>query len=124
MRESCAPGSNDPAARHIARHAACAVTLASALIVAGSVTASAQLVVHDTATTARNRITATLSQYLYDVQRGQHDKILEMARRLSALTNLRKYALAGAPRWRTHGSTGFLYAPGYLDALTFGDSTG
>lgn len=98
--------------------------LAGALIVASSVTASAQLVVHDAATTARNRITATLSQYLHDVQREQHDKILAMARRLSALTDLRKYTLPAAPRWRPHGSSGFLHAPDYLDALTFGDSGG
>ena len=85
--------------------------------------ASAQFVVYDAATTARNAVTATLKEYLYRTQVQQHTKIREMARRLSALTSLRKYALADVPRWRTHGGD-FFYAQPYNDALIFGDPTG
>ncbi len=85
--------------------------------------ASAQWIVTDVATTAQNRITAALKELQYQVQVRQHDRIFEMARRLSALTNLRKYALQSVPRWRTHGGD-FFFAMPYLDALTFGDSSG
>ena len=70
---------------------------------------SAQLVVYDAATTARNTVTAAVKQYLFETQRQQHTKLREMARRLSALTNLRKYAMEDVPRWRTHGGD-FFYA--------------
>ena len=79
--------------------------------------------VHDAATTARNTVTAAVTQLLLDTERQQHLKIREMARRLSALTNLRKYALEEVPRWRTHGGD-FLYAQPYNDALIFGDAAG
>jgi hypothetical protein len=46
-----------------------------------------------------------------------------MARRLSALTNLTKYAIEDVPRWRTHGGD-FFYAQPYNDALIFGDPDG
>ena len=85
--------------------------------------ASAQLVVYDGATTARNTVTATLKEYLYQTQLQQRLKIREMARRLSALTSLRKYSLEDVPRWRTHGGD-FFYAQPYNDALIFGDSAG
>jgi hypothetical protein len=85
--------------------------------------ASAQLVVYDGATTARNTVTATLKEYLYQTQLQQRLKIREMARRLSALTSLRKYFLEDVPRWRTHGGD-FFYAQPYNDALIFGDSAG
>jgi len=85
--------------------------------------ASAQLVVYDGATTARNTVTATLKEYLYQTQLQQRLKIREMARRLSALTSLRKYSLEDVPRWRTHGGE-FFYAQPYNDALIFGDSAG
>jgi hypothetical protein len=97
--------------------------LIGALVAIASGNASAQFVVYDAATTARNTITATLKQYLYEVQLQQHQKISEMARRLSALTSLRKYALTDVPRWRTHGGD-FYYAQPYNDALIFGDPAG
>lgn len=84
---------------------------------------SAQLVVHDAATTARNAITAAVKQFLFETERQQHARIREMARRLSALTSLRKYAMEEVPRWRTHGGD-FFYAQPYNDALIFGDSSG
>ena len=64
-----------------------------------------------------------MKQYLFETERQQHTKIREMARRLSALTNLRKYAMEDVPRWRTHGGD-FFYAQPYNDALIFGDPAG
>ncbi len=70
----------------------------SALMLAIASPVSGQLVVYDAATTARNTITAAVKQYLFDTERLQHTKLREMARRLSALTNLRKYAMEDVPR--------------------------
>src|SRR5262245_32239183 len=105
-----------------ARSAATAV-LIGALVSVTSGVASAQFVVYDAATTARNSVTATLKEYLYQTQLQQRLKIREMARRLSALTNLTKYAMEEVPRWRTHGGD-FFYAQPYNDALIFGDPSG
>ena len=98
--------------------------LACLLSAVGTASVSAQFAVFDAATTARSQTTAALKELLYRLQVQQHDKLLEMARRLSALTNLRKYRLDDVPRWRTHASSDFLFASGYLDALTFGDPAG
>jgi hypothetical protein len=102
----------------------CGVGLVAGLfIVVIGTPVSAQLVVHDAATTARNTITAAVKQFLFETERQQHARIREMVRRLSALTSLRKYAMEDVPRWRTHGSE-FFYAQPYNDALIFGDSSG
>ena len=98
--------------------------LACLLSGAGTASVSAQFAVFDAATTARNQTTAALKELLYRLQVQQHDRLLDMARRLSALTNLRKYRLDDVPRWRTHGSSDFLFASSYLDALTSGDPAG
>jgi len=94
------------------------------LLVAGASPSFGQLVVHDAATTARNRTTAALNELLYQLQKVQHDRILEMARRLSALTSLQRYRLANVPGWRTHGGANVYFAAPYLDALTLGDASG
>ena len=108
------------------RRAACAtratILIGTLIIVSGSV-ASAQLVVYDAATKTRNSITAALSQYLYELQREQHDKLRKMADRLSVLTDLRKYALEDVPRWRTHGGN-LAFAQSFLNALISGDPDG
>jgi hypothetical protein len=93
------------------------------LVVAVGGDAAAQWVVHDAATTARNTVTATLKEYLYRTQLQQRLKIADMARRLSAVTSLLKYALEEVPRWRTHGGD-FFYGHPYNDALIFGDPSG
>jgi hypothetical protein len=85
--------------------------------------ASAQIVVNDPAVTARNAITATVRDYILNVQTEQHRKLRRMARRLSMHTNLDKYAVPEPPRWRTHGGD-FLFAGAYNDALIFGDPGG
>ena len=94
-----------------------------ALVCLATFSVSAQLVVNDPAVTARNTITAVVKEYLLNVQRDQHAKLRRMARRLSAHTNLDKYALPDPPRWRTHGGD-YLFAGPYNDALIFGDATG
>ena len=99
------------------------VLLSGALMVVIASPVSAQLVVYDAATTARNTVTATVNQFLFETQRLQHSKVREMARRLSALTNLRKYMMEDVPRWRTHGGD-FFFAQPYNDALIFGDPVG
>jgi hypothetical protein len=93
------------------------------LIYLAASSVSAQLVVNDPAVTARNAITATVKEYLLNVQREQHSKLRRMATRLSMHTNLGKYALPDPPRWRTHGGD-YLFAGPYNDALIFGDAGG
>jgi hypothetical protein len=79
--------------------------------------------VYDPANTARNTISAGLEQFLLETERLQHSKLTEMARRLSAFADLRRFLLLDVPRWRTHGGD-FLYANGINDALIFGDPLG
>ena len=86
--------------------------------------ASAQWVVNDAATTARNSATAVVKEYLLDTQRRQHERIRQMAERLSVFTDLRKYVLPGTPDWRRVNPSLALYA-GTLDAaLMAGDTSG
>ena len=84
---------------------------------------SAQISVYDPANTARNSISASLEQFLLETERLQHAKLRDMARRLSAFADLRRFVLLDVPRWRTHGGN-FLYANGVNDALIFGDPLG
>ena len=104
-------------------HAVGAALISGALMVGITSPVSAQLVVYDAATTARNTVTAAVKQYLFETERQQHTKLREMARRLSALTDLRKFVMEDVPRWRTHGGD-FFYAQPYNDALIFGDPAG
>src|SRR5688572_32640075 len=80
-----------------------AALISGALVATIASPVSAQLVVYDAATTARNTVTAAVKQYHFDTERQQHTKLREMARRLSALTKLRKFVIEDVPRWRTHG---------------------
>src|SRR5579871_4759638 len=84
---------------------------------------NAQISVYDPANTARNGISASLEQLLLEAERLQHAKLRDMARRLSAFADLRRFVLLDVPRWRTHGGD-FLYASGINDALIFGDPAG
>jgi len=100
------------------------VVIITMLIVAISLPATAQIVVHDTAVTFRNSVVAVIKELLLNTQREQHGQLRRMARRLSAHTNLDKYAVTDPPRWRTHGGEEFLFSQAYNDALIFGDPTG
>ena len=97
--------------------------IALAFVIIGSLPARAQFVVHDTAVTMRNSVTAVVKEYLVETQRQQHERLRRMATRLSAHTNLDKYAPPDPPRWR-HRSGNALYSQAFDDALVFGDSVG
>jgi hypothetical protein len=98
------------------------ILLSVLLLIAGP-PASAQIAVYDAATTARNTASAVLKEYILNTQRDQHNRLREMARRLSAFTDIRRYGVPDPPRWRTHGGD-FLFVGPYNDALIFGDPTG
>ena len=98
--------------------------LAATVLLFTTTPLSAQFAVYDAATTARNTTTAALKEVLYQLQRQQQEKIREMARRLSAVTNLDRYMVLDVPGWGIHGSARFVFALPYLEALTSGDPRG
>jgi hypothetical protein len=85
--------------------------------------ASAQLVVNDPTTTARNAVTAVLKSQLLQTLRQERDRLRQMSQRLSRYTSLDRYRLEDPPRWRTHGGD-VVFSQTYNDALVFGDPTG
>lgn len=78
------------------------VIIVAALMLGLAVNAPAQFAVVDPANVARNAVTAALTEYLVDTQRLQREQLGRMARRLSLVTSLTKFALPGAPAWRIH----------------------
>jgi len=102
------------------------VIVAFGLVLVTAASSYAQLVVYDAATTYRNSVTATLKEYLRNVQRQQHSELRRMAQRLSMFTNLGKYGLFDVPLWRIHDFEGptFLFARDYHAALNYGDASG
>jgi hypothetical protein len=102
--------------------------LATIAVLAVCVTfANAQIVVTDPALTIRNAVIATLKQQMLDTGREQAQRLDRMATRLSAHTNLDKYALPEPPMWRIHwflDDGTFLYANPYNAALNYGDHDG
>jgi hypothetical protein len=94
------------------------------VVVVTSLSSAWAFVVTDPSTTARNAVTAVLKNQMVQRLLEQHERLRRMARRLSAYTNLHKYALPDPPRWRTHGGEVFLYSHAYNDALIFGDADG
>lgn len=97
--------------------------LFATFVLLASSSAFAQIAVHDPAVTARNAASAIVKEYILNTQREQHSQFKRMAQRLSLFTDLRKYAVADPPRWRTHGGD-FLFVQPYNDALIFGDPAG
>jgi len=93
------------------------------LCVALSADVAAQITVFDPAITARNTATAAVEEFLLNTERVQHSQLRRMAERLSAFTNLGKYAVQNPPRWRAH-SGNFLFIDAYNNALTVGDPAG
>lgn len=100
------------------------VAASIAVLALGAGSVSAQLVISDPATTARNEATARLKEQIVNTLTAQYERLYRMARRLSAETNLDKFASPGAPRWRTHDFESFQYANAYHAALTYGDPGG
>ena len=88
--------------------------------------AGAQWIVFDALTTAKNAAIAALKEQLLETLTNESQLVKRMAKRLSALTDLAKYALTDPPRWRTHPIDGdqFLYAYPFNAALNVGDRGG
>lgn len=88
---------------------------------------AAQVAVTDPAVTLRNTITAFTKQQLVETQLAQYEQLLRMARRLSTLSSLGRYAVPDVPLWRIHDFENpdvFFYARDYLAALNYGDAGG
>ena len=90
--------------------------------------AHAQLVITDPIVTLRDAAIAVLKRQVLNTLTQEADRVWRMATRLSASTNLGKYAAIGinVPMWRIHLFQGeqFLYANPYNAALNYGDATG
>lgn len=97
---------------------------AALVVVLPSPPARAQFVVHDAAVTTRNSVTAVVKEYLLNTQQEQHERLRRMARRLSAHTNLDKFAPRLPPPWRAHRANGAFYAQPFKTALSSGDPIG
>src|SRR5216683_4533982 len=101
---------------------------AIAAVVLAAGVARAQLVITDPAVTLRNVVIAVLKRQVLDTLTQQADRFQRMAKRLSASTNLDKYALTDddIPMWRIHVFWGdeFLYANPYNAALNYGNGDG
>jgi hypothetical protein len=84
------------------------------------------LIVHDPAVTLRNSVTAAIQELIVNLQGDQRQRVERMARRISAFTNLDKYAIAETPEWRIHDfwSDDVLFAHDYHAALNYGDGRG
>ncbi len=90
--------------------------------------ATAQIVVTDPAITIKNALVATVTQELVDTATQQAERLHRMAKRLSAFSDLNRYAISDddTPKWRIHTFLGeeFLYANPYDAALNYGDPSG
>lgn len=93
-----------------------------ALVAMAGAPLGAQWVVHDAAVTAKNSVTAVVTEHLLNTQRQQHERIRRMAARLSAVTDLVKYVVPAAPPW-DRMSTAPLYSGAYDRAVASGEST-
>lgn len=103
------------------------VIVALGLTLCGGV-ATAQFVVTDPALTFKNAFIAGWADNILIVMSDQTDRLFEMIRRLSALTDLSKYGISDddTPMWRIHvyWTDEFLYANDYNAALNYGDHDG
>jgi hypothetical protein len=84
------------------------------------------LLVHDPSVTLRNSVTAAIQELMVRLQGDHRQRVERMARRLTAFTNLGKYAIAETPEWRIHDfwSDDVLFAHDYHAALNYGDRRG
>lgn len=90
-------------------------------------TASAQITVFDPAVTTRNTVTAIVKESELRTQQEQHSQLRRMAQRLSMFTDLAKYSLPDAPRWRIHdfeNPTLQVLSRALHAALNYGDAAG
>lgn len=101
--------------------------LVIAFLAFGHMSGLAQVAVFDAAVTARNTLTAALKEYQITVQQQQHSQLRRMAQRLSMFTDLAKFSVGDAPRWRIHDFENaelFRFARAYHAALNYGDAAG
>lgn len=103
--------------------------VAVATIVTASVgVVSAQIAISDPPLIQRDAAVAILKGQILDALTNEAQQIQRMAARLSALTDLNKYAIShgDTPTWRIHSVEGdqFLYANSYNAALNYGDRAG
>src|SRR5579862_4314134 len=105
-----------------------AILGAAVVVTLGASVVSAQMVVADPAVILRNAVIAEVKQQVLDTLALQVDRIQHMAKRLSAITNLQRYAISDddTPKWRIHlfQSEQFLYANPYNAAMNYGDGMG
>lgn len=102
------------------------LTVLAALVGAGG-EAFAQFTVFDPAVTARNTVTAIVKESVLRTQQEQHSQLRRMAQRLSMFTNLAKYSLPDAPRWRIHDFENpqlLALSRALHAALNYGDAAG
>jgi hypothetical protein len=94
----------------------------------GAVMVRAQWVIFDPAITGKNTAIAAVKDVLLDTLGNEAERLRHMAKRLSAVTDLRKYWIAEdeTPRWRIHPFQfeKFLYVNSFDAALNYGDATG
>jgi hypothetical protein len=97
--------------------------LSMIVLTVGLGSAWAQIVVTDRLTTARNAVIATLKTQIVDVVRAQHERLRDMARRLSG-DSLARYAAPDAPPSDADATSTLTYGESYGAALRYGDVTG
>ena len=103
------------------------LTLVLVLVFLTAQSAAAQWTIYDPSNVARNTVTAILKEYLVNTQQAQRLQIERMTRRLSRLTDLRKYSLPDPPLWRIHDFVDEGVSPlarDYRAALNYGDRLG
>jgi hypothetical protein len=103
------------------------VVLIVLFVALGGVASDAQVVVFDVAVTLRNTVTAILKDLQASLEQQQHSQLRRMAQRLSMFTDLAKFRVADAPRWRIHDFENgdvFQFSRGYHAALNYGDGGG
>src|SRR3984893_5108730 len=124
---TCAPGVSRREGSTMSRPRTVLIAALAALV-CGAGLARAQLVITDPAVTLRDAVIAVLKGQLLDTLTQESDRVQRMATRLSASTNLDKYALTemDIPMWRIHLFLGeqFLFANPYNAALNYGDRNG
>ncbi|WP_291985026.1 hypothetical protein [Luteitalea sp.] len=104
-----------------------AICLSLVIVLVTTARAHAQITVTDVAVTTQSRITAVLKEYLQLLQRDEHSQLRRMAQRLSMFTDLGKFGVPDAPRWRIHDFEDprlFHFSRAYNAALNYGDASG
>ncbi len=88
--------------------------------------ARAQQTVFDPLNTFQNALTAAAKDEIVQLLGDQLDQLRQIARRLSAFTDLRKYAVHDTPEWRIHlfQFEQYLFANRFNASLNYGDGAG